>query len=50
MKYSTFTFVSQNSFIKFLSFTFNLVGFVGSIITIVTGWNPFVVIYHHWHR
>ena len=50
IQYSTFASVSQNGVIKFLSFLINLVGFVGSIITIVTGWNPFLTIYHTWHK
>ena len=48
IQYSAFAGLSQNFFVKSLSFVINLIGLVGSIVTIVTGWNPFIAIYHQW--
>lgn len=41
IKYRTYNIISNNFFVKVLSFVIGIIGFVSSIVTIVTGYTPF---------
>ncbi|PNQ84112.1 hypothetical protein C1T20_19295 [Paenibacillus polymyxa] len=41
IKYRTYNVISNNFFVKLLSFLIGIIGFVSSIVTIVTGYTPF---------
>lgn len=42
MKYSTYNSLSNNFIVKLISFLVALIGLISSIVTIVTGYNPFI--------
>ncbi|WP_424765706.1 hypothetical protein [Paenibacillus sp. sgz302251] len=42
IQYSSYSKLSDNFFVKFISSSIVIIGFISSIITIVTGFNPFV--------
>ena len=48
IKYTTYYRFSNNFIIKFINFVIILIGLISSIITIVTGYNPFMEIYRKW--
>ncbi|MEC0106894.1 hypothetical protein P4H27_08080 [Paenibacillus taichungensis] len=41
MQYSTYNTISNNFFVKLISFLIGLIGLISSIVTIVTGYTPF---------
>lgn len=47
IKYTTYYRFSNNFIIKFINFLIILIGLVSSIITIVTGYNPFMEIFNN---
>lgn len=50
IQYTTYYRFSNNFIIKFINFLIILVGLVSSIITIVTGYNPFIEIFNNMYN
>ncbi|WP_166238498.1 hypothetical protein [Paenibacillus turpanensis] len=48
IRYATYNFLTRNFFIKILNLLIIIIGLASSVVTIVTGYNPFMDIFAKW--